>query len=202
MRTAAIPHRPSRVRMRIVAIAHRPSRREDTKIAQGETLGKLAPAEFPPKRGGTKRKLVEGMPEGFRDPSCVRSIRPCSADFPLAASFPGLRSPRRTPPWAIFVSSLRELPKGSIHIQGLVLDQGHIHAKSSIHVKGSLHAIAPSRSNYAAVLLHQLRRDLDLLMPRASRHVKRSQDHRLALRQSRHAVKHSLTNGRILRDRT
>ena len=31
------------------------SRREEMKIAQGETLGKRFPLEFPPRRGGVKR---------------------------------------------------------------------------------------------------------------------------------------------------
>src|SRR5580658_3817535 len=57
----------------LLPIPHRPSRREDTKIAQGETLGKLAVAIFPPRRGGVKidrkdylvnRAIVRSAPPG------------------------------------------------------------------------------------------------------------------------------------------
>jgi|SRR5580658_9568223 hypothetical protein len=73
---------------RIVAIPHRSSRREETKIAQGETLGKLAVAEFPPRRGGANRKLDGRTLCSIR----ARSIRPYEADFLPSASYPGLRS--------------------------------------------------------------------------------------------------------------
>ncbi len=39
------------------AIGFPASRREDTKVAQGETPGKVAVAEFPPRRGEVKRNL-------------------------------------------------------------------------------------------------------------------------------------------------
>ena len=49
------------------------------------------------------------------------------------------------------------------------------------------------------VLPYQLRYHFDLLVARAVRDVERAQDHRLALRQRRHAFQHGLPNHGILR---
>ena len=39
------------------------SRREDTKIAQGETLGKHSTERFPPRRGGVKAQHRHWIPQ-------------------------------------------------------------------------------------------------------------------------------------------
>jgi len=39
------------------------SRREEKRIAQGETLGDYLPKEYPPRRGGAKRKHGAGSHE-------------------------------------------------------------------------------------------------------------------------------------------
>jgi hypothetical protein len=68
-------------------LQRRSSRREETKIAQGETLGKRSTEGFPPRRGGVK---VQHIP-GFRSPRRERSIRPYGANISLFTSYPGLR---------------------------------------------------------------------------------------------------------------
>jgi hypothetical protein len=68
-------------------LQRRSSRREETKIAQGEPLGKRSTEGFPPRRGGVK---VQHIP-GFRSPRRERSIRPYGANISLFTSYPGLR---------------------------------------------------------------------------------------------------------------
>jgi hypothetical protein len=62
-----------------------PPGREETKIAQGETLGKHSNKGFPPRRGGVKapcRPWIQWH---------KHSIRPYGAEDILFASYPGLR---------------------------------------------------------------------------------------------------------------
>jgi len=77
------------------------SRREETKVAQGETLGKRSAEEFPPRRGGAKAQhptwIPQSIVQGFDPPFWGGYLPVCL--FPRAA----LRLP-----WAIPDGSLRE----------------------------------------------------------------------------------------------
>ncbi len=83
------------------------SRREEAKIAQGETLGKRSPDRFPPHRGGVKplhRIWIQRSSERVFDP-------PLWGGFCSLCLLP--RAALRLP-WAIFDGSLRERSDGPL----------------------------------------------------------------------------------------
>ena len=75
----------------------RSSRREETKIAQGGTLGMCSPDRFPPRRGGARLFIVAGFSAPIGTAPTGRIL------LPLALTQTALRLF-----WAIFDGSLRE----------------------------------------------------------------------------------------------
>jgi len=80
--------------------------RDGARVAQGETLGQREGRRSRPV--GPARICAAKCRTGWRRWASQDSLRPSGARGLLRGTVPRVASARRTPPWAIFVSSLRE----------------------------------------------------------------------------------------------